>query len=306
MTKKSMTAGALAAREETVKRIGKVVTAADEALTTAVASGDQEKIKEAASRAFGTHQWADQTVNCIRGCKCDCLGCFAADRAYRFKEKAPGQWKCEVLNERAYNAKVPKGHKLTMFPSTHNISPEFLGPCEDKIQQILDSGSDILIVLKPWLEVVESICTKFKAEKDRIIFRFTIGSTDNDVLKFWEPGAPSFEERMACLQYAFEHGFETSVSCEPWWGGDIDSLISELRPFVTDSIWIGKMNRGKARMKNNGHWNPQTEAKYNELMSIWYADANIMAIYDRYKDDSLIRWKESIAKVVGAVSDCKD
>ena len=192
MNKKSMTAGALAAREETVKRIGKVVTAADEALTAAVASGDQEKIKEAASRAFGTHQWADQTVNCIRGCKCDCLGCFAADRAYRFKEKAPGQWKCEVLNERAYNAKVPKGHKLTMFPSTHNISPEFLGPCEDKIQQILDSGSDILIVLKPWLEVVESICTKFKAEKDRIIFRFTIGSTDNDVLKFWEPGAPSF------------------------------------------------------------------------------------------------------------------
>ena len=306
MNKKSMTAGALAAREETVKRVGKVVTAADEALTAAVASGDQEKIKEAASRAFGTHQWADQTVNCIRGCKCDCLGCFAADRAYRFKEKAPGQWKVEVLNERAYNAKVPKGHKLTMFPSTHNISPEFLGPCEDKIQQILDSGSDILIVLKPWLEVVESICTKFEAKKDRIIFRFTIGSTDNDVLKFWEPGAPAFEERMACLQYAFEHGFETSVSCEPWWGGDIDSLISTLRPFVSDSIWIGKMNRGKARMKNNGHWNPQTEAKYNELMSIWYADDNIKAIYDRYKDDPLIRWKESIAKVVGAQSDSKD
>ena len=51
-----MTAGALAAREETVKKIGKVVTAADEALTAAVASGDQEKIKEAASNAFGTRQ----------------------------------------------------------------------------------------------------------------------------------------------------------------------------------------------------------------------------------------------------------
>ena len=74
MNKKSMTAGALAAREETVKRVGKAVTAADEALTAAIASGDQEKIEEAASRAFGTHQWADQTVNCIRGCKCDCLG----------------------------------------------------------------------------------------------------------------------------------------------------------------------------------------------------------------------------------------
>ena len=300
-----MTAGALAAREETIKRIGKVVTAADEALTAAVESGDQEKIKEAASRAFGTHQWADQTINIIRGCKCDCLGCFAADRAYRFKEVAPGQWAIETLNERAFNAKVPGGHKLTMFPSTHNISPEFLGPSMVKIQQILDSGSDILIVLKPWLEVVEPICTQFEAVKDRIIFRFTIGSTDNAVLKFWEPGAPSYAERKACLQFAYEHGFETSVSVEPWWGGDIDSLITELRPFVTDSIWIGKLNRGKARMKNNGHWTPETEAKYNELMAE-YADEKIMAIYDRYKDAPLIRWKESIAKVVGAKSDCKD
>ena len=33
---------------------------------------------------------------------------------------------------------------------------------------------------------------------------------------------------------------------------------------------------------------------------------DIKAIYDKYKDDPLIRWKESIAKVVGAVSDCKD
>ena len=152
--------------------------------------------------------------------------------------------------------------------------------------------------------MVTSICTRFDAEKDRVTFRLTIGSTDNEVLKFWEPGAPSYEERKACLQYAFEHGYGTGISVEPWWGGDIDSLISELRPFVTDSIWIGKMNRGKARMKNNGHWNPQTEAKYNELMTVWYADSNIKAIYDRYKDDPLISWKESIAKVVGVQSDC--
>lgn len=305
MHKKSMTAGAYAAREETIKKIGKAVTAADEALTAAVASGDQEKIKEAASRAFGTRQWADLTINIIKGCKCGCKDCYANADAYRHKYVAPGQWTNEVLNERKLNERVPGGHKLTMFPSTHNISPEFLEPCMEKIQQILDSGSDILAVLKPWLEVVKPICTRFEAEKDRIIFRFTIGSTDNAVLKFWEPGAPSFEERMACLKYAFEHGFETSVSCEPWRGGDIDGLISELRPYTSNSIWIGKVNLGKTRLKINGHWNPETEVKYNELMAE-YADENIMAIYNRYKDDPLIRWKESIAKVVGTKSDCKD
>ena len=104
---------------------------------------------------------------------------------------------------------------------------------------------------------------------------------------------------------AFELGFETSVSCEPCWGGDVDRLISELRPYVTDSIWIGKMNKGRSRMKFNGYWNPETAAEYNKLMD-WYSDANMIALYNRYKDEPIIRWKESIAKVVGTKGDCKD
>ena len=283
----------------------KVINAADAALASAIKSGDKTQIKEAARKAYGTRQWADQTINIIRGCNCGCLGCFAAARAHRFKEVELGKWPTEVLNERAFNAKVPKGHKLTMFPSTHNISPEFLEPCAEKIQQILDSGSDVLIVLKPWESVVSALCARFDSFKDRIIYRFTIGSLDNNVLKFWEPGAPSYDERLRCLQYAFEHGFETSVSCEPCWGGDVDRLISELRPYVTDSIWIGKMNKGRSRMKFNGYWNPETAAEYNKLMD-WYSDANMIALYNRYKDDPIIRWKESIAKVVGTKGDCKD
>lgn len=305
MKKNIMTAGADVTSEEQIKKTSKVVTDADAALTAAVTSGNKEIIKEAASKAFGTHQWADQTINIIRGCKCGCLGCFAADIAHRHKQVEPGQWETEVLNDKALSRKVPGGHKLTMFPSTHNISPEFVEPCAEKIQQILDSGSDVLIVLKPWESVVTALCARFDTFKDRIIYRFTIGSNDNEVLKFWEPGAPSYEERLRCLQYAFEHGFETSISCEPCWGGDVDRLVSELRPYVTDSIWIGKMNRGKARMKVNGHWNPETEAIYNELMA-WYSDENMIALYERYKDDPLIRWKESIAMVVGIKSDCND
>lgn len=283
----------------------KVINAADAALASAIKSGDKTQIKEAARKAYGTRQWADQTINIIRGCNCGCLGCFAAARAHRFKEVELGKWPTEVLNERTFKAKVPKGHKLTMFPSTHNISPEFLEPCAEKIQQILDSGSNVLIVLKPWESVVTALCERFDTFKDRIIFRFTIGSNDNKVLKFWEPGAPSYEERLRCLQYAFKHGFETSISCEPCWGGDVDRLISELRPYVTDSIWIGKMNRGRARMQVNGYWNPETAAEYYKLMD-WYSDENMIALYNRYKEDPIIRWKESIAKVVGLKVDCKD
>jgi len=280
------------------------MSVADAALASAIETGDEAKIKKAAQDAFGTHQWADQTINILRGCECGCLYCFASARAYRFHEKEPGQWTVEILNENQFNKKVPRKATLTMFPSTHNISPnEHLPECEQKIQEILDTGSQILIVLKPWQSVVESICTKFEAYKSQIIFRFTIGSADNATLKFWEPGAPSYDERLEALRYAFTSGFSTSISCEPFLDNNIDQVIADTRAFVTDSIWVGTMNQGRARIKVNGHWTPEVEAKYNELMG-WYAEDSIRDLYERFKDDPLIRWKESIAKVVGVKSDC--
>ena len=286
--------------------MNKVMTAADAALASAIESGDKNQITEAARKAFGTHQWADQTINILRGCECGCLYCFAAARAYRFHEKKPGQWSIEILSEKQFTKKVPNKARLTMFPSTHNISPnEHLPECEQKIQEILNTGSQILIVLKPWKPVVESICTNFEAYKEQIIFRFTIGSADNATLKFWEPGAPAYDERLDALRYAFEHGFSTSISCEPFLDNNIDQVIADTRAFVTDSIWVGTMNQGRARIKVNGHWTPEVEARYNELMA-WYSDENMNALYNRYKDDPLIRWKESIAKVVGTKGDCKD
>lgn len=280
------------------------MTAADAALVSAIKTGNEESIQKAAQEAFGTRQWAERTINIIRGCECGCLYCFAAARAYRFHEKEPGQWTQEVLNERQFSEKVPQKARLTMFPSSHNIGPnKHLPECEQKIKEILDTGSQILIVLKPWQSVVESICTKFEAYKSQIIFRFTIGSADNATLKFWEPGAPSYDERLDALRFAFNHGFSTSISCEPFLDNNVDQVIADTRAFVTDSIWVGTMNQGRARIKVNGHWNAETEDKYNELMG-WYAEDNIRALYARHKEDPLIRWKESIAKVVGVKSDC--
>ena len=54
--------------------MNKVVTAADAALASAIESGDKNRIDEAARKAFGTRQWADQTINIARGCEIDCLG----------------------------------------------------------------------------------------------------------------------------------------------------------------------------------------------------------------------------------------
>ena len=79
--------------------------------------------------------------------------------------------------------------------------------------------------------------------KEQILFRFSIGACDNRILSYWEPNAPGYDERKECLIYAYQADFQTSVSVEPMLdSANIDTLIGELSPYVTHSIWIGKMN----------------------------------------------------------------
>ena len=82
---------------------------------------------------------------------------------------------------------------------------------------------------KPHLDCIQAICQQFGDYREKILFRFTIGACDDTVLSFWEPGAPTYAERMASLQYAYEQGFQTSVSVEPMLdSANIDQLIAEL------------------------------------------------------------------------------
>ena len=143
-----------------------------------------------------------------------------------------------------------------MFPTTHDISPENLEVNLEGIAHVLNRGHDILIVSKPHLECIKAICDKFIAFKDKILFRFTIGSASDKVLKFWEPNAPDFCERLASLKHAFECGFETSVSCEPMLDERIEDVVTKVEPYVTDAIWIGKMNNCTARVNRNTNGDP--------------------------------------------------
>ena len=99
------------------------------------------------------------------------------------------------------------------------------------------------MVSKPHLECIKRICEELKGYKDQILFRFTIGACDDSILSYWEPNAPCYDERKQCLIYAYSAGFKTSVSVEPMLdSANIDTLISDLSPYVTDAIWIGTMN----------------------------------------------------------------
>ncbi len=100
------------------------------------------------------------------------------------------------------------------------------------------------------------------------------------------------------LVYAFETGYQTSISCEPMLDDKIDKVIEDLSQYVTDAIWLGKMNFAIRRLRTNGHLDAENQAAAEQLLE-WQNDAAIKQLYNKYKDNPQIKWKESIKKVVG-------
>ena len=151
---------------------------------------------------------------------------------------------------------------------------------------------------KPHLDCVKAICGELAGYKAQILFRFTIGSSDSNTLKFWEPNAPDFAERLESLKYAFSEGYQTSVSSEPMLDDNIGDVINQVSPFVTDSIWLGKMNDPRTRLSCNGEKDPVNMLRADELIK-WQSDENIKQLYSQYNGNPQIEWKASIKKVVG-------
>lgn len=246
----------------------------------------------------GTKEWSELNVNICNGCSHDCLYCYAKKMAYRYGRISEGNWNVEKIRKADCNKNYRKCNKpgRVMFPSSHDITPAILPECLTVLEKLLVAGNDLLIVSKPHLECIQEICAQFESYKDQILFRFTIGACDDRILSFWEPNAPPYAERKACLKHAFEAGYQTSVSAEPMLDSEnMDGLIADLLPLVTDSIWIGKMNR----IRHLVDITEKTVEGAVVLIERGQTDQKIKALYDRHKDNPKIKWKESIKMVVG-------
>ena len=247
---------------------------------------------------FGTKEWADRSENCLNGCSHDCKYCYAKSTVLRFRRNAPQNWQNEILKPDILKKEFRKFKGKIMFPSAHDITPAHLDDCMTYLKHMLKPGNQVTIVTKPHLDCVKAICEEFGWYKNKILFRFTIGSSDSTTLKVWEPNAPDFAERFESLKYAYEMGYQTSVSCETMLDDNIGDVINQVSPFVIDSSWLGKMNHLRGRLKHNEETDPVTIQEAEQLMEC-QADEKIKQLYSRYKDNPLIKWKESIKKVVG-------
>lgn len=245
----------------------------------------------------GTREWAVAEINCSRGCSHGCLYCYARyDQVTRRQLVSEKEW----LQVQDLKGEVNKVHPLyagqVMFPAAHDIVPENLESCVKVLKNLLDAGNRVLVVSKPHLSCVQRLCEAFYDARERILFRFTIGARKPEILTFWEPGAPDYQERLQCLRFCFEQGFATSVSIEPMLDHeDVVAMVYELLPAVSQSIWIGKMNKIESRVRGGGD---QIRDEVSRIRC-GQSDEQIKLLFKELQGVAKIRWKESIKEVVG-------
>jgi DNA repair photolyase len=244
----------------------------------------------------GTQEWSVKTINCCTGCSHDCRYCYAKGMAIRFKQVTPAEWPFERLRPKDIARQYKKYSGQVMFPSSHDITPNNIDACLAVLKKLLQTGNQVLVVSKPHIECIEGICDELSDYKEQILFRFSIGACDDQILSYWEPNAPGYDERKQCLIYTYRSGFKTSVSVEPMLdSANIDILISELSPYVTHSLWLGTMNHIGRFDKGSDMVLRQATNRIRQGQ----LDTIIRQIYQRHKANSLVRWKKEIKKVVG-------
>lgn len=245
----------------------------------------------------GTREWAVAEINCSRGCPHDCLYCYARyDQVTRKKLVTDSEWSHPV----DVDQEVKKDHPLydgqVMFPAAHDIVPENIESCVKVLKNLLDVGNNVLVVSKPHLNCIQRLCQEFYSHRGRLLFRFTITARDPEILNIWEHGAPDYQERLMCLRSSFERGFATSVSIEPMLHReDVVAMVQELLPFVTQSVWIGKMNKIGKRVVESS---PSVKGEIDRIRR-GQSDEQIHLLYQELQGVEKIRWKESIKEVLG-------
>lgn len=238
----------------------------------------------------GTKEWADHNINCIKGCANNCRYCYAKMMAKRFGRCTEETWKDMKIQQDVVEKNFRKFTGRVMFPSSHDIvdTPEVKSACFTVIEKLLEVGNELLITTKPKISIIREIISRFNSYKSQMQFRFTITSSNEKQLSFWEPYAPTFEERLESLIYAYKEGFKTSVSIEPFLDYDPQELVKVLAPYVTESIWLGPMNYIP---RNNI---PVEEKSLYEDIRKNYEISHLKELYEDLKDFPKIRFKDSM------------
>jgi len=149
------------------------------------------------------------------------------------------------------------------------------------------------------VESMEKVCMIVKAGDARPGCLFRIGSINNMLLDIWEPGTPSFEKRLEFLKLLHSLGYDTIVAIAPMLDYRADELVKAVRPYVTNSIQIGRGNPIKMLLAN-GCDPADFESRLYQLQII-QSDSSFQSLYERLKGDPLIRWIDNVERNSAAI-----
>jgi uncharacterized Fe-S cluster-containing radical SAM superfamily protein len=259
------------------------------------------RLADKKNRNLGTGDWAPKTANIIVGCTNNCVYCFAHANCNKRNVKAvlagkePEDWSTPKFVD--FDQVDLWRHTKVMFPSSHDLEMPLIEYSIEAIKRLLAKSNEVIVVTKPRLACIKRLCAEFKPT-DRILFRFTIGSFDEQLLKRYEPGAPPYAERMAALRHAFDAGFQTSVSCEPLIDtANIREHCELLKPLVSEKIWLGEMS---------ATGDPEASKHEVELKELRAGQTKktLLAIYQAFRDDPVIKWKSHTKKKLETLLAC--
>lgn len=252
-----------------------------------------------AKKKTGTREWSTDSVNIQLGCEHNCRYCYARWAAVsRHHRCSREQWPYPVINNKRVDCSYGKYKGVVMYPTTHDVTEFNILQYLCVLKKLLDAGNQVLVVSKPHKSCIALICEQCEEYRDQMMFRFTIGSANDDVLRFWEPHAPGFNERLDCLKHAHFLGYKTSVSCEPFLDNDVKYTLLRAFPYLTDSFWIGTLRKFAQRVEMPVCSDPEANPFIKAVREA-QTDEAVMALYDQLKDHPLVKWKDSIRKIIG-------
>jgi len=244
---------------------------------------------------------AKKKESICNGCSNNCRYCSTREIKSRLHSQS-SDWATEQVDVmKAFNTgyrKVRDNDPSTydiVFPTTHDITLNTLGASLAFLKKVLVAGNTVLIITKPNPVCIQALTMELAPWKSQIHLRLSITAMDEGLLKYWEPNAPSFQQRFIALKDCFNKGFKTSVNIEP--ALDIPNLpvlVDTVMPFVTDKIWIGKMNHANRCVV------VETEEDRVQLERILNSqeDLHFWNLYHKLKSNPKIGYNDSMRTVI--------
>ncbi len=195
------------------------------------------------AKTKGTKEWACSNVNFSKGCSHGCRYCYARRMANRFGWKKDADWPNMENKPEFAKKSFRKRQGWIMSPSSHDITQSNKNLALKVFKNILQPGNNLLIVSKPSFRIVQFLCKELLPWKNQILFRFTIGTLSDQKRRYWEPFAPSINQRIKALEYTNDYEWNNSISIEPFLDDGVVNLINAVDSCVSHTIWIGPMNK---------------------------------------------------------------